>query len=234
MSTDNPKGYENPDLIWSPARLNEQIGDPNLRIIDTRPGERFAMGHIPGARHFNVYGVNCDDSSEAPLQSFLRMWAFLLGNRGVSFENTIVFYDDMVGNTCVRGFWFLELFGHADVHVLDGGYSAWERAGLSTTRDAEPPQAVKFEFNLQRERLATDQDVLAAIDDENHVLLDTRSEGEWLGTSMRAKRGGALPGAVWQEWLKHLTPEGEMKPADELRAQFEAIGVTPEKEITAY
>lgn len=234
MNADNPKGYENPGLLWSPAQLKERLGDSNLRIIDTRPGERFAMGHIPGARHFNVYGINCDDSSEAPLHSFLRMWAFLLGNRGVSFENTIVFYDDMVGNTCVRGFWFLELFGHGDVHVLDGGYGAWERAGLDTTRDAEPPQAVKFEFNLRRDRLATDKDVLAAIGDENHILLDTRSEGEWNGTSKRAKRGGALPGAVWLEWLDHLTPDGEMKPAEELRALFEAIGVTPEKEVTAY
>ncbi|MFC1491694.1 sulfurtransferase [Nitrospinota bacterium] len=234
MSDDNPKGYENPDLLWSPAQLQERLSDPNLRIIDTRPGERFAMGHIPGARHFNVYGINCDDSDEAPLQSFLRMWAFLLGNRGVSFENTIVFYDDRVGNTCVRGFWFLELFGHRDVHVLDGGYGAWERSGLPTTRDAEPPQAAKFEFTLQREKLATYKDVLAAIDDENHVLLDTRTEGEWTGTTKRAKRGGALPGAVWQEWLEHLTPEGEMKSAEELRSQFEAIGVTPEKEVTAY
>ena len=36
---------------------------------------------------------------EAPLRNFFSMWAFLLGNRGVSFENTIVFYDDFVGNT---------------------------------------------------------------------------------------------------------------------------------------
>ena len=78
---------------------------------------------------------------EAPLRNFFSMWAFLLGNRGVSFENTIVFYDDFVGNTSVRGFWMLELFGHKDVHVLDGGYGAWERAGFETTRDAEVPQA---------------------------------------------------------------------------------------------
>ncbi len=234
MNEANPKGYENPDLLWTPAQLHGRMDDPNLRIIDTRPGERFAMGHIPGARHFNVYRIDCDDSDEAPLQSFLRMWALLLSLRGVSFENTIVFYDDMTGNTCARGFWFLELFGHKDVHVLDGGYGAWERAGLETTRDAEAPLAAKFEFTLQRERLATYKDVLAAIDDDNQILLDTRSEGEWLGTVARAKRGGALPGAVWLEWLAHLTPEGEMKPAAELRAQFEAIGITPEKEVTAY
>lgn len=234
MDTKKSKGYENPTLLWTPAHLNEQLSDSNLRIIDTRPGERFAMGHIPGACHFNVYGINCDDSDDAPLYSFFRMWAFLLGLRGVAFENTIVFYDDMTGNTCARGFWLLELFGHKDVHVLDGGYGAWVRNGFKTTRDAEVPQATAFNFRLELDRLATHKDVLAAIEKDNHLLLDTRSKDEWLGTAARAKRGGALPGAVWQEWLNHLTPKGEMKPAEELRGQFEAIGVTPEKEITAY
>ena len=234
MPSDNPKGYTNPGLLWTPAQLRARLGDPNLRIIDTRPGERFAMGHIPGARHFDVYGINCDDTDAAPLQSFLRMWAFLLGNRGVSFENTIVFYDDITGNTCVRGFWFLELFGHGDAHVLDGGYRAWERAGHETARDAEVPSPAKFEYTLNRNCLATYKDVLAAIGAANHLPLATRRAGEWLGTSKRAARGGALAGAVWQEWVQHLTPEGEMRPAAELRAQFEAIGVRPEKEVTAY
>ena len=85
MNNGNPKGYEHPDLLWSPERLGERLGDSNLRVIDTRPGERFAMGHIPGARHFDVYCIDCDDTDEAPLNSFVRMWAFLLGHRGVSF-----------------------------------------------------------------------------------------------------------------------------------------------------
>ena len=36
------------------------------------------------------------------------------------------------------------------------------------------------------------------------------------------------------EWLENLTEGGEMRPADELRRQFEAAGVTPDKEIAAY
>ncbi len=234
MSAENPKGYSNPDLLWSPAQLMCRMDDPSLRIVDTRPGERYAMGHIPGARHFNVYGVNCDDSSEATLKNFFSMWAFLLGNRGVGFENVIVFYDDVLGHTSARGFWMLELFGHKDVHVLDGGYSAWERAGFETTRDAQPPQPVAFEMAFEPERLATREDVARAIEDDNHILLDTRSLEEWEARRVLAKQGGIIPGAVWQEWLRHLTPEGEMKPADALRAQFEELGITPDKEVTAY
>lgn len=234
MPDENPKGYANPDLLWSPAQLKERMGDPNLRIIDARPGERYAMGHIPGARHFNVYGVNSDDSGEATLRNFFSMWAFLLGNRGVAFENAILFYDDIAGNTSARGFWMLELFGHRDVHVLDGGYGAWERAGFETTRDAEVPRPAAFEMAFEPHRLATREDMMRAIEDDNHVLLDTRSMEEWEARRVLAKRGGVIPGAVWQEWLAHLTPEGEMKPAGELRAQFEALGITPEKEVTAY
>lgn len=234
MNNGNPKGYEHPDLLWSPERLGERLGDSNLRVIDTRPGERFAMGHIPGARHFDVYYIDCDDTDEAPLNSFVRMWAFLLGHRGVSFENTVVFYDDITGPTGTRGLWFLEFLGHADVHVLDGGYSAWERAGRPVTRDCRVPEPAGFDFTPRRERLATYTDVLNAMEDTGKVILDTRRPGEWKGTELRAARGGAIPGAVHQDWVDNLTPEGEMKPASELRAQFEALGVTPDKEIIPY
>jgi 3-mercaptopyruvate sulfurtransferase SseA len=57
--------YQNPDLLWSREMLHERLDDPSLRLIDVRPGERFAMGHIPGARHFDIYAVNCDDTDDA-------------------------------------------------------------------------------------------------------------------------------------------------------------------------
>ncbi|MFQ6023110.1 MAG: sulfurtransferase [Acidiferrobacterales bacterium] len=234
MSAGNPKGYENPNLLWTPAELHERLGHPNLRIIDVRPGERFAMGHIPGACHFDIYGVNTYDTDEAPLNSFVRMWAFLLGRHGVSFENTIVFCGEIAGMTSARGFWFLEFLGHSDTHVLDGGYTAWVGAGLPVTRDAEVPKPKSFKYSLARERVATYRDMLGAIDDPHKCILDTRSKEEWLGMDVRAARGGAVPSAVHQDWVNHLTREGEMKPANELRTQFEGLGVTRDKDIIPY
>ena len=234
MTANNSKGYENPDLLWSPAQLRDRLDDPNVRVIDVRPGERFAMGHIPGARHFDIYGINTYDTDEAPLNSFVKTWAFLLGRRGVTFDNTIVFCGEIAGMTSARGFWFLEYLGHTDTHLLDGGYTACARAGLPTTRDADVPRTRSFKYTLQHERVATYKDVLAAIDDASKRILDTRSKEEWLGTDKRAARGGAVPNAVHQDWVSHLTREGEMKPADQLRSQFERIGVTPDKEIIPY
>ena len=36
------------------------------------------------------------------------------------------------------------------------------------------------------------------------VLLDTRSDGEYNGTTVRARRGGRIPGAVHVEWSRNL------------------------------
>jgi thiosulfate/3-mercaptopyruvate sulfurtransferase len=226
-------GYENPDLLWSREELRDRLDDPSLRLIDVRPGERFAMGHIPGARHFDIYAVNCDDTDDAPLQSFTRMWAFLLGRRGVSFDDTIVFCGQITGMTAARGFWFLEYLGHRNVHVLDGGYSGWEAAGLPVTRDATVPTPSPFSYRADTSRLATHHDVRATIGAPDRVILDTRARAEWRGEDRRAARGGTVPGSVHLEWVNHLTPEGGMKPAPELRALFDAHGVTADKEVIA-
>ncbi len=85
------RGYANSDMLWSPETLRQRLGQPGLAIIDTRRAEVFAKGRIPGARHFDLYFVNCDDTDPTPLASFTRMWANLLGWRGVRETDTIVF-----------------------------------------------------------------------------------------------------------------------------------------------
>lgn len=234
MSDDNPKGYANPNLIWSAGQLHDRLQDPNLRIVDTRPGEAFAMGHIPGAHHFNTQYLTCDDTDEAPLNSFFRMWAYLLGQRDVSFDNTVLFYDDSLRSPCTRAFWKLELFGHADVHLLDGGYAAWERSGFATTRDAEMPKPAEFRYTLHPHLMATRHDVLAAIDEPDKVILDSRSPQERAGTDLRAARAGSIPNASHVDWTEHFAADGTIRPTSELRTLFEAVGVTPDKEIIPY
>ena len=66
------------------------------------------------------------------------------------------------------------------------------------------------------------------------VILDTRSDGEYCGTTVRATRGGAIPGAVHIEWTRNLGPDGAFKPAAELRSMYEEAGVTPDREVITY
>jgi thiosulfate/3-mercaptopyruvate sulfurtransferase len=235
MMTDTPeKKFVIPELAWDVSALASRLGDPGLKVVDVRVGEDYAMGHIPGAVHFSVYGVNTYDTDEAPLESFTHMWAFLLGLRGITADDTIIVYDEISGMSAARAFWFLEYLGHSDVHLLDGGYNAWRGAGLTVARDAQAPKASAFNYQAVRERVATYQDMLDAIDVSGKVILDTRSEKEWLGTDRRAARGGTIPSAVHLDWVNHLTTDGRLKTADELQAMFDECGITADREVLAF
>lgn len=234
MGNKVPRAFAVPDLIWDVQELESRLGRAGLKVIDVRVGEDYAMGHVPGAVHFSVYGVNTYDTDEAPLVSFTHMWAFLLGLRGITADDTIVVYDDISGMSAARAFWFLEYLGHCDAHLLDGGFNAWRDSGLAISRDAQAPKASSFRYQTVRERVATRQDMLNAIADPDKVILDTRSEKEWLGTDKRAARGGTIPGAVHLDWENHLTADGKLKSADDLRSMFDARGVTADKEVLAF
>ncbi len=228
------KAFAVPDLLWDVAELQSRLGRSGLKVLDVRVGEDYAMGHIPGAVHFSVYGVNTYDTDEAPLKSFTHMWAFLLGLRGISADETIVVYDDISGMSAARAFWFLEYLGHGDVHLLDGGFNAWRAAGLEIARDAQAPKATSFRYDTVRDRVATYRDMRDAIDDCDKVILDTRSEKEWLGIDKRAARGGTIPNAVHLDWENHLTADGRLKTADDLRSMFDLRGVSANKEVLAF
>lgn len=225
----------NPDLLWSVEKLKGALGTPGLSVVDTRQAEHFASGRIAGARHFDPYFVNCDDTDPAPLASFTRMWANMLGWRGVRPTDTIVFYGAFTDMCAARGFWFAEYLGCKNVHVLDGGMKAWTEAGLSLERDGGPAPPVKFTFEPVPERVATYSSILADIEHPQSLILDNRSPAEFSGTDRRAKYGGAIPSSVncdWENLYDHGT--GRLKSPAALRDIFEAHGVVPDKNITVY
>ena len=229
------RGYVNSDLLWSAETLRERQGGPGPSIIDPRPAEMFAKGRIPGARHFDLYFVNTDDTDPAPLAAFTRMWANLLGWRGVRSSDTIVFTGAFTDMCAARGFWFAEYLGNADVHVLDGGMAAWSAAGLAVETESEPPKPVKFAIDPVADSVATYRGILDTLDDPDCVIVDNRSREEFVGTDKRARHGGAIPGAKHRDWEELYDHDsGCMKPADQLRALFVPLGATPDKDITLY
>jgi len=221
-------------MLITPDALRARLDEPGLRLLDVRPGEDFAMGHLPGARHFSVYGVNTYDTDDAPLASFTRMWAFQLSLRGLGADDTIVVYDDTTAMSAARAFWFLEYLGHERVAVLDGGLAAWAAAGHPVERNARAAPAGHYAYSPVRARVATWRDVVDAIGDPDRVILDTRRPAEYLGDECSTLRCGTVPGAVHLEWLEHLAADGRMKPEVELRALFESRGVAPDREIVAF
>ncbi len=235
MPSESEVPWTEADLLWRPETLRAHLNDPDIVVIDTRPAELFAGGCIPGARHFDPYFVNCDDTDPAPLASFARMWGNMLGWRGVKPTDRIVFYGAFSDMCAARGFWFAEYLGVARVHVLDGGLRAWAAAGLPLAQPGQLPRPEKFQGQPVPGRVATYRSVLDAIDDPGAVILDNRSAAEYSGADRRAKHGGAIPSARLLDWEELFDPAtGAMRPKAELRAILESRGATPDKEITVY
>ena len=237
--SDNPKGYANPQLLITPEELSEELKAPGTKnqalvLLDLRPAESFAAGHIPSACHLDLFGVSLIDTDPAPLEAFLWMLAHLFVSRGASADRTVIVYDEQSGMRAARAFWFLECFGHPDPRLLDGGFREWQCGGRPVATKALAPTSSKWAVGRVGTWLATWCDVRNRLGQANVVILDTRSEGEYCGTTVRAKRGGAIPGAVHIEWTRNLDASGAFKSAATLREMYESVGVTPDREVITY
>jgi thiosulfate/3-mercaptopyruvate sulfurtransferase len=186
------KGYPNAHLLVSAqelARLLDDPGSPPL-ILDLRPPDAYTAGHVPRALHLDLWGVSLVDTDPAPLAAFMWMIEHVLAVHGVEASAPVVVYDDQSGIRAARAFWFLEYFGHPSVRMLDGGFGAWTRAGLPVSRDALPARTTDWTGGRVERTLATWRDVRAALESKDAVILDTRTDGEYCGTTVRAKRWG--------------------------------------------
>ena len=222
-------------LLVTPEDLSRELAFPKRPLlIDLRPAERFSENHLPGAVHLDLFGISSVDTDPAPLKAFFWIIEHLLASRGVSNDVRVVVYDDTSGIRAARAFWFLEFFGHPDTRVLDGGYQAWVARGLPVTQQAAKPTPTEWTGTRDETILAGWREVRDRLGDSGSVILDTRSDGEYSGGTVRAARGGAIPGAVHLEWTNNLGPDGAFKPVDELKEMYERAGVTPDREVVTY
>jgi thiosulfate/3-mercaptopyruvate sulfurtransferase len=224
-----------PTPLTTPEELSAVLhGSKPPLLLDVRPAHAFASGQLPGAVHLDVWGISLIDTDPAPLRAFLWIIQHLLALRGVANDRPVVVYEDDSGVRAARVFWFLEFFGHPDVRVLDGGVRAWTGRQLPLSREPAPPTASEWTGTWQDSRLATWQDVEARLGRADVAILDARTDGEFCGTTVRAARGGRIPGAIHVEWTENLGDDGRFRSPGELRRIYERAGVTPDREVIAY
>ena len=233
--SDTRKGYAHPELLVTADALDwEMRGGAALTLLDLRPAEQFATGHLNNAVHLDLFGISLTNTDQAPLDAFVWIIEHLLASRGVRADRPVVIYEENSGMRAARAFWFLEFFGHPSVRVLDGGVGAWRAGGLPLTTDVTAPQPTAWAGTRRDDVLATWVTVRDRLGQPGVAILDTRSDGEYCGTTVRAARGGAIPGAVHVEWTRNIGPDGAFKPAAELQEMYERAGVTSDREVITY
>ncbi|WP_411964930.1 sulfurtransferase [Haloferax sp. YSMS24] len=213
--------------VVSAAWLSERLGD--VRVVDVRDGWEFdGIGHLPSAASipFDEFRSAEGDVGMLPGRD---VWRELLSNAGITADDDIVAYDDTHGVFAARFLVTALLYGHdpANLHLLDGDFSAWNREYETTTDEPDLPE-VTYEVRTPDETPLVDfETVEAALDDPEAVIVDTRDPSEF--------EDGHLPSAVNLDWRELVDDETRgLKPRAELESILEAAGVTPDRRVVLY
>ena len=166
----------------------------------------------------------------------------LLSKSGIGPDTTIVLYGDNNNWFAAFAYWQLKLFGHDDVRILNGGRRYWLDNGLPITTDEPSPTPTGYQLPERDDALrAYRDDILPRLGDAGLALVDVRSPAEYNGEiiappglSETAQRAGRIPGAASIPWAQTVREDGTFKSPEELRALYEAKGVTPDKDVIAY
>jgi thiosulfate/3-mercaptopyruvate sulfurtransferase len=233
--------YAKPVLV-STEWLAEHLGDDGLVVaeVDENP-DLYDEGHIPGA-----VKLHWRDDLQDPVERDLvgkEEFERLMGSRGIGNETAVVLYGDKNNWFAAYAYWYLKIYGHRDVRILDGGRQKWIDEGRELTVDEPSPQPAEYAAQDADEAIRARRDeVLASLGDGARALVDVRSPQEYAGDLIAppgyeqegAQRGGHIPTAQSVPWAQAVRDDGTFKSPDELRALYEGKGVTPDKEVTAY
>jgi thiosulfate/3-mercaptopyruvate sulfurtransferase len=192
----------------------------------------YAAGHIPNALYAHLdrdlSGRITPASGRHPLPSLERL-AETFGRWGIDDEVQVVAYDQGNGAFAARLWWLLRWVGHRKVAVLNGGFAAWQQAGLPTDTAPGVRQPRTFTPRPGDEPVVSTAElerVLSAgeLASGASVLVDARGADRFAGENETIDPvAGHIPGARNHPFVRNVDPRGRFLPADELRERWVAM-----------
>jgi thiosulfate/3-mercaptopyruvate sulfurtransferase len=233
---DQQERFDDEGPIVSVAWLREHLGEPGIRVVDVRPADAYAAGHLPGALASTLATIRLDASTPAAIARFGAAIAAELRRLGIQPGERVVFVEDYSGPMAARAVWALDYAGHGGGAMLDGGLAAWVAAGGELTREPATASPSDLSVTPDRSRLITADEIVAGLRGADRggdaagapLLVDSRAAGE--------HRAGTIPGAINVDWMRHLRPDGSLRPPAELRALYDAAGLpaATERPVATY
>jgi thiosulfate/3-mercaptopyruvate sulfurtransferase len=222
LSTTAEPGYPNPNLLIEPQEVARN--NNRFRILDVRPKMNYETGHIPGAVHVQFSPWSKAVSEGKADAAF---WKREFAEVGISPDRPVVVVSDDVRDGA-RTWWLLSHAGVPDVRLLNGGWDAYVKANLPTSKDAVSVPAVPHDWKPAPYRQATRDDVAEVSRNRRpgHII-DARSAKEF--------DAGHVPGAVRLEWSELLDPmTKKFKPAAEISMLLKERNINLAEENCSY
>ncbi len=192
----------------------------------------FLAGHIPGAAYVDLDRALASPPGAGgrhPLPDASTFQA-AMRSAGISSERAVVVYDDWSGRAAARAWWLLRYYGHRNVRVLDGGWSAWKRAGGEVATESRPP--IPGTFTAVPKGMPT---VEADEVQKVGVLVDARAPERFRGDAEPVDPvAGHIPGAVNVPTTANLDGDGKFRTGAELASEYAKVGAVLGADVAVY
>ncbi len=216
--------------------LRQQLSEPNWRVVDCRfdlmqPAkgcEEYRQGHIPGAQYANLdqdlAGPVTASTGRHPLPA-AEAFALTLTAWGIGGDSQVIVYDHASGAIATRLWWMLRWLGHENVAVLDGGYTAWRKAGYPVSQRDETVERAQFQPLPDAGLIISTDELLASLESGGGPpIVDARARLRFAGSNEPIDPvAGHIPGAVNHPFSESVTADGTWKSRDELKAAWTAV-----------
>jgi thiosulfate/3-mercaptopyruvate sulfurtransferase len=216
--------------------LATRLTDRNLRIVDCRfdladvaAGRRlYDQSRLPHARYADLNRDLSDlsqmhEHGRHPLPGMTAL-AASLARLDITRHTPVVAYDQDSGAYAARLWWLLRATGHTQVKVLNGGFAAWQGAGLPLETVPAPndlPSRLPGRLTLQTSAWASADAVARGLADGSMTLIDARAGPRFRGEVEPLDAvAGHVPGALNRPFADNLGSDGRFKEPSQLRAEF--------------
>src|SRR6058998_92018 len=135
-------GYAKPVLVTTDW-LAEQLQHDGVIVaeVDEDPN-LYDEGHIPGA-----VKLHWRDDLQDPVERDLvdkPTFERLMRDRGISNDSIVVLYGYKNNWFAAYAYWYLKIYGHQDVRILDGGRQKWIDENRELTTDEPQAQQTSY------------------------------------------------------------------------------------------
>lgn len=228
-------------LLIDTESLQEQLGQPNLVIIDVRGKAAYEFGgHIPGAVHSTWHDYS--DPTAVPkglLNPDLSQIELILRRLGINNDSDVVIYSNPFDNWGDEGrmFWMLEYLGHRHLRVLDGGWVKWTAEKRPFEHGYVSSSMGTFKAHPVQSLLALKEDIKSIVRSPHPqtAILDARSVEEFLGKEVPGiPRPGHIPTAIHVAWNGFLNKDATVKDPAVIKEMLEAKGIRSGQDIICY
>lgn len=227
--------------ILQPGELADLVKTAQVVIVDAGNSVSYGTQHLKGAVYtdLNADLAHVPDSpSKGGRHPLPDTAAFgdVLARLGITPASHVVVYDDKNGSLAAARFWWmLRAAGHEKVQVLSGGVAAASKAGFPLSDLVEiPVPAERYVFNQWQLPLAVIDEVEAAANDDNRMVIDVRAAARYKGeTEPIDPVAGHIPGAVNIPFETNLDAEGFFLSPEVLAEKYALAlhGIRPQDAI---